>query len=251
MQRADTNLRTTCRMKPDTIRNPSILESCWKSTFLTAGNQSGISHWLHLRLTCVCLCGSVCILPILPTDQGGSWQLGDWRRQRMCTEEQTFCISQCAGTVCCFHFPPMFPRCQGPCYAHVGYAYPAYTESCTASQQQDQTLALLMPKLISILKYLFIYAYFTVQWLFCPLLELQDCKTNIQGNTAFPGQAAQSLCPPQEGLIPTSLTHLGGNLGVLFETAASGLAGGGTRASAPCPWRSVRITRYREGASQV
>lgn len=46
-------------MKPDTLRTPSILESWWKSAFLTTGDQSGISHKFDLCLPLwLCLHGS-------------------------------------------------------------------------------------------------------------------------------------------------------------------------------------------------
>lgn len=64
--------------------------------------------------------------------------------------------------------------------------------------------------------------------------------------------AAQSLCLPQEGLIPTSLTNLGSNFGVFFEPAAPGLAGQDTGEgmrvladSVLCTWRSMKIRRCR------
>lgn len=83
-ERVNADLRTSCRMNPDTIRNGSVLVFWRKEAFLTIGDQNSTSHGLHLRLTCVCLGGSqVCIPAGLPRCQKSlctSSAQGGWRR---------------------------------------------------------------------------------------------------------------------------------------------------------------------------
>ena len=80
MRRANKNLRTACRTKPDTIRNWSILVFWWKQAFLTALNQNSISCRLHLMLTRVYLGGSAHVVPILPTAREGLGSHATWLR---------------------------------------------------------------------------------------------------------------------------------------------------------------------------